>query len=35
MQEAMKQSEETSEMLEELVPGLDTLQKQLMVELAR
>jgi len=35
LQDALKQSEETTLMLQELVPGLDTLQMQLMVELGR
>jgi len=35
MQEALKNSEETTLMLQELVPGLDNLQVQLMSELSR
>jgi len=35
LQDALKQSEETTLMLQELVPGLDTLQMHLMVELGR
>jgi hypothetical protein len=35
MQEALKQSEESTLMLQELLPSLDTLQTQLTVELGR
>ena len=35
MQEALKTSEESTAMLAELVPGLDALQMQLLVELGR
>ena len=35
MQDALKNSEESTKLLQELVPGLDSLQMQLMVELGR
>lgn len=35
MQEALKTSEESTRMLQELLPGLDNLQVQLTAELAR
>ena len=35
MQDALKNSEESTKLLQELVPGIDSLHKQLMVELGR
>ena len=35
LQEALRSSEESTKMLQEVVPGLDALQRQILVEIGR